>query len=118
MIVEVKDHHLVLVQKVELVQVGFVFQELIYSILMGKERGFVRDDHVLACGGGAFDDIQRRHHRRGNPFDGNVWRSGNDVVYGLCAPGNADIGFDAVNDLPGGQRGALRPNQACCRQSH
>ena len=53
MIVKVKDDHLVLVQKVELVQVRFVFQELIYPILMRKERGLVRDDQVFACGGGA-----------------------------------------------------------------
>src|SRR5262245_20590113 len=61
----------------------------------------MRDYHILGACGRALNDIERRHHRCCDPSHARFRRASNDAIYRLLAPWNADVGLDAVYDLPG-----------------
>ena len=55
-------------------------------------------------GCGPLDDVERRHHRRGDSLHRSVRVAGHEPVHGLGAPGNADVLLDPLDDLASGRR--------------
>src|SRR4029453_17002757 len=77
---------------------------LVDLVLVREERGFVRDDHVPPGGRSPLQHVERGHHRRRDPVDARIRRAADDVVNGLRHPRDADVAFEAIEDLDGGER--------------
>jgi hypothetical protein len=71
---------------------------------MRIESRLVRDYHIRPGSHGAAQYIEGCHHGRRNAFHRNISASSYDAVHGLIAPGNAHVGFDAVDYFAGGNR--------------
>ena len=99
-IVEVKDDEIVLLDEIAFELIRRVGADLVDLVLVREERGLVGDHHVASGGRSPLQHVERRHHRRRDPFHARVRIAADDVVDGLRHPGDADIGFDPIDDLP------------------
>src|SRR5262249_47250066 len=114
-IVKMKDGHPVLVQEISLVNIRFVISQLLNRVLVRKERGFMRDEHVFSSGVGASAYIERGHHRRRDAFARRVRSPGDKVVHRFLLPRDAYVCFYSLQNHSHGKRrrGGLSLRGSC-----
>ncbi len=102
-IVEMKNGHIVLADEVQLVLQGWVVFDVFGVILVKVKGRFMGNNHVFARGCSPFHDVQRRHHGGGDTVHRGALAPGDDLINGLCAPGNSHLLADTVHHFASGQ---------------
>src|ERR1051325_9371983 len=113
-IMEVERHHVVFMNKIQLVLVSIIVFQLIDRVLMRIERGLMGNDHVLACGCCTLHDVQCCHHGSGDAAYWSIGTTDNNSIHGFLTPGNPNISFYALHNLSGGQWRGCRNLWKCC----
>jgi hypothetical protein len=98
-VVEMKNWHVVPAYKFQLVLERGVVLDVFCVILVEVKGRLMSNNHFFARGSGPLHNIKGCHHRGGDSMNRCALIPGNDLVHGLCTPGNSHLFANPVNDL-------------------
>src|SRR3984893_2883994 len=98
-VVEMKNCHVVPAYEFQLVLESGVVLDVVCVILVEVKGRLMSNNHVFARGSGPLHNIEGCHPGGGDSMNRCALVPGNDLVHGLCSPGNSHLLANPVNDL-------------------